>query len=150
MLIFRKIKMILYVNPLVVDDFSGSVSDAVRLLHPFHRTIGFLLFRNICLFGKYGYKQLKHPLRLLIYLCQMSVQRSGSQQIVIPNFVILLQIPPVSLPPNSDFNFFRMILSDREVHNRLAGYMCRLFLHKCFSSQKPPVFFGTFILQKIF
>lgn len=28
--------------------------------------------------------------------------------------------------------------------------MCRLFLHKCFSSQKPPAFFGAFILQKIF
>ena len=89
--------------------------------------LAFSSFRDIFLLRKYGYKQLKHPLRLLIYLCQMSVQRSGSQQIVIPNFVILLQIPPVSLSPNSDFNFFfgwyfqigKFIIA-------LPGDMCRL------------------------
>ena len=37
--------------------------------------------------------------------------------------------------PKLRFKFlFRAVLSDWEVHNRLAGYMCRLLLHKCFSS----------------
>ena len=53
--------------------------------------------------------------------------------------------------PKLRFQFlFRAVFSDWAVHNRPAGYMCRLFLHKCFSSQKPPAFFGAFILQKIF
>lgn len=37
--------------------------------------------------------------------------------------------------PKLRFKFlFRAVLSDWEVHNRLAEYRCRLLLHKCFSS----------------
>ena len=47
----------------------------------------------------------------LIALCGMQLRQDlvdlrGGQQIVIPNPVVLLQISPVSLSPNSDFNFF--------------------------------------------
>ena len=69
-----------YVNPLVVYDFNGSVSDAVRLLYPLHRAIGFQSFRDIFLFRKCGYKRPKHLLRLPVYLCQLLVLLSGGQQ----------------------------------------------------------------------
>lgn len=53
--------------------------------------------------------------------------------------------------PKLRFQFlFRAVFSDWAVHNRPAGCMCRLLFYKCFSSQKPPAFFGAFILQKIF
>ncbi len=63
------ISVLSYVNQLAVDDFCCSVSDTVHLLHPFHGAVGFQSFRDIFLFGKCGYKRLKHSLRLLIYFC---------------------------------------------------------------------------------
>lgn len=87
-----------------MNNFCGSATNVIHFLHPLQRGISFHLFRYIFLFGKRFYKGLEHTLCLLIHFCQMPVQRSGSQQIVIPNPVVLLQISPVSLSPNSDFS----------------------------------------------
>lgn len=87
-------------------DLVRSVSDAVHLPHPRHRVIGFQGLRHALGVCVLFYQPKKEFLRLLLNVCEVSVQRPGGQQVEIQYPMMLLQINSPPLPVNADGAFF--------------------------------------------
>jgi len=64
-------------------DLVRSVSDAVHLPHPRHRVIGFQGLRHALGVCVLFYQPKKEFLRLLLDVCEVSVQRPGGQQVIL-------------------------------------------------------------------
>ena len=65
-------------NPII-----NSSSYTVRILHPLHLIGGFELFGNAFLFGVFFYKPRKEFLRLFFDVCEVGMELTGSEQVVI-------------------------------------------------------------------
>ena len=71
------------------DDFFCTVSNIVHPPHPRHLVGGFELFGDIFFFGKVFYQSRKELLGLFFDIGKVGIEFSGSEQIVIQNFVML-------------------------------------------------------------
>ena len=91
-------------NHFRIDDFSGSITDIIAPFDPFHLVSCFEIFSNIFLFGQSHYNVIEQCLRLQFNLYKIAVQCPDSEQIVIAYTVMLFQVPPVSLSPNTNLH----------------------------------------------
>ena len=82
------------------------MSDAVHLLHPRHRVIGFQGLRHTLGVCVLFYQPKKEFLRLLLDVCEVPIQHPGGQQVEIQYPMMLLQINSPPLAVNADGAFF--------------------------------------------
>ena len=86
--------------------FNYSASNSVHPPYPRHLVGGFELFCHTFLFGVFFYQPRKESLCLFFGVGEMGIELAGSEQIVIQDFVVLLQISESALSPYADRVFF--------------------------------------------
>ena len=64
------------------------------------------MFCHAFLFGVFFYQPRKESLCLFLSIGEVGMKFAGSEQIVIQNFVVLLQISKSALSPYADWAFF--------------------------------------------
>ena len=67
---------------------------------------GFELFGNSFFFGKLIYQPKKESLCLFFGVGEVGMKLAGSEQVVVQDFVVLLQISKSALSPYADRAFF--------------------------------------------
>ncbi len=86
--------------------FNYSASNSVHPPHPRHLVGGFELLRDTFFFSEFFYQPEKKLLCLFFGVSEMGIELAGSEQIVIQDFVVLLQISESALSPYADRVFF--------------------------------------------
>ena len=83
----------LYKNQLRLDDFLGTVADAVHSAHPFQLIGGFQCFGHALSFLHLPDGQCKLLLGLLVQLGKVAPQLPGQEQLIVPDGMMFFQIP---------------------------------------------------------
>ena len=78
----------LAVNQLVINDFLRAVADRIHLLNPQHLIVSFKLFRHALTLCELPYQPIKHILRLLVNIGEISGQLAFGQQICVEDFTV--------------------------------------------------------------
>ena len=77
-------------NQFTVYKFGSSITDIIHLLDPFHLVGCFEFFGNTFFFGVLFYQPRKELLGLFLCIGKEGMKFSGSEQIVIQNFAMVL------------------------------------------------------------